>query len=98
MRSTVDAKLSDEEKRRRQQLEKLEATRKNKLTTDSKPQTEIAFDYTPSENLYEIRDIARVEKTENQQEWDRMDGLIFKSRNLASDIERRSNFQSKRSG
>ena len=89
LRSTVEAKQTDDEKKRKQQQERLDATRRTRNYTDGKSVTDIVYEYTPSDNLYEIRDVARIEKTESYNQWDHMDGLVFKSRNQGSDIVRK---------
>lgn len=87
MRHEVDTRLTDEQKRRKQQQEKLDATRKLRQSAEPKPNTDLVFEYTPSDNLYEIRDAAGITKIDNSTPWDKMDGLVFKSKHLDIDSE-----------
>lgn len=93
MKLATDRKAEEDEKKRKECLEtKLDVERRKREAEKHKHMntTEMLFEYSPSEYQKDLNDTNHKGGAANKEEWDKMDGLVFKSKNMTNEIMLRS--------
>lgn len=93
MRVATERKIEEDEKKRKECLEgKLDAERRKREAEKNNQMhtTEILFEYSPSEYQRDLHETAKKEGSPSKENWDKMDGLVFTSKNMTNEIQLRS--------